>query len=91
MSEINEDQSDPYRTPQDISGSKSRRFKWGILIFGFVVVATSVLGIAIYQRTAHFNLNRSPVDFGAQRSGPPIDIERDGASSSPESAASPAP
>ena len=67
MNEINNDQSDPYRTPKEVSQSKSSLIKWGMIGIGFVVVTTGVLSIMYYK---------SETSFGAQRSGPPDDIER---------------
>ncbi len=75
MNEIKNDQSDPYRTPKEVSQSKSSLIKWGMIGIGFVVVTTGVLSIMYYK---------SETSFGAQRSGPPDDIERVLESPTPE-------
>jgi len=67
MNDVNEDQTDPYRSPKDVSTSKSSLIKWGMIGIGFVVVTTGVLSIMYYK---------SETSFGAQRSGPPDNIER---------------
>jgi len=73
MNDVNEDQTDPYRSPKDVSTSKSPWFKWGII--GVVVVTASVLGFVVFSSVMMFGFQRArPVNFGAQRLGPPNDL-----------------
>jgi hypothetical protein len=63
MSELNNDQEDPYRSPHEVSESKSSANKWGwrrLAVFAFVVVLIGMAGLLLIRPTTRFNMQRAP-------------------------------
>ncbi|HBV61606.1 MAG TPA: hypothetical protein DEF45_01150 [Rhodopirellula sp.] len=69
MSERNNSQKDPYRSPHEVADSKSVAKKWGwrsLVVVGFVLLALSVSGMLAFYTTATFNIQRArPIEVDA--------------------------
>lgn len=72
MSEQNQSQGDPYRSPhevEDVAASKSVAKKWGwgrLVVVGFMLIALAVSGLLAFfsTRVGSFNMQRArPMKF----------------------------
>ncbi len=69
MSELNNSQKDPYRSPHELADSKSvvKKRGWGsLVVVAFVLVALGVAGMLTFATTATFNIQRArPFEINA--------------------------